>query len=52
MKRETDSKLVPFRCPSCGRLVVWALSGAKAFCPKCKVWFAAEEAKTCGKATG
>lgn len=39
MKRETRLNLVPFRCPSCGRLVVWTLSGAKAFCPRCRVWF-------------
>ncbi|MGE5593431.1 MAG: hypothetical protein ACM3X3_07090 [Betaproteobacteria bacterium] len=45
MKRETDSKLVPFRCPRCGRLVAWTLSGAKVFCPRCKVWFEAEDGR-------
>lgn len=42
MRRETNPKLVPFRCPRCRRLVAWSLSGAKAFCPRCKVWFKAE----------
>jgi len=34
MKRETDSKLVPFRCPRCGWLVAWPADavGALFYC--------------------
>ncbi|NPV81470.1 MAG: hypothetical protein HPY52_14600 [Firmicutes bacterium] len=43
MKRKTEFKLVPFRCGECGRLVVWALSGARAWCTGCRRWVTADE---------
>lgn len=52
MSRKAEPELVPFRCPRCGRLVVWALGGATVRCPKCGTWFTSskgEEAKARGK---
>jgi hypothetical protein len=37
--------LVPYICPLCGKLVAWAITRAECRCPKCKKWFACEEAK-------
>lgn len=49
MKRKTELALLLFKCPSCGRRLVWTVSGATVRCPKCGVWFTAEEAKARGR---
>ncbi|NSW83142.1 MAG: hypothetical protein HPY90_07685 [Syntrophothermus sp.] len=38
-------KLVPFRCSKCGRLIVWTLPRARAWCTECKRWVEAGEAE-------
>lgn len=42
MMKEEETQapaLVPYRCPVCGKLIIWAISRAQCRCPLCKKWF-------------
>lgn len=46
--------LVPFYCQKCGRLLVYAVPFAEAWCPECHIWDKATKvtAKKTAKGTG